>query len=139
MIISNIKFAIDKDTYDSSQGVTYPTNVASNLEGFIQDVFTNNEYRVPVGESTMSRTTTHKLLVKKQGFYDTVGLSYTDNLETYLKEGVYVRITHKKHRITRGWITQSSIAQYIVKYVEDADVQGNYFVFHLIQKDKVKL
>lgn len=125
MTFNNVLFDLYDLTWDDDRSVmiraTTPT--LSGIEGHLENVVRGLESDVPdLRESE-----------RFPGFKLTVII--TPQTEAYLRDGVYVKVTHKKDPWIKTFVEQTKQNQYIVQSVDDSFAAGLTRVLHLAIKN----
>ena len=129
---TNVKFLLStlaKSEKAAESGVKYEKDVASGVEGTLRSLTQRNQKRVEGPIPQLLQGATVALDIKPQAFYNATTEFFRDDIADYLRDGIFLSITHKRHGQTNGWVAQKVIKKYIVTYIEDADGFGDLTVY----------
>ncbi len=123
-ILANVKFSVVTFAYDEDISMNVPQEdpVLRNLTAHLQDLFTDLERRHT--GSDLNRTIRFRMSVR-------ASQAVIDGLTA----GTIIRITHKKHSVSNGWVRVTTDEQYLVQDVANIDPTGKYVNIGLIVRE----
>lgn len=146
---TNVKFELWKTTRNTALQIERSALVAGPYEATMQDVRGKDFPLLRSVNTTIETPVQFELLVDiTQAYnpaYDTDGdsgtISFLDTLNTYLKDGVYVVISHTRHNKLHFW-QEKTVAQrkentWLIAYVQQQDFDGNFVSVLLKQANAV--
>jgi hypothetical protein len=129
---TNVKFKMStilRATEPELGGVPYPSDVAVGTEGTLRSLTQRNQKQAMGPIPQMLQGATMCLDVKPTTYYDAVEETYRDDIQTYLKDGIFLSITHQRNGRTNGWKTLATPIQYEVTFIHDADGVGDVTLY----------
>lgn len=130
-VTPNVKFTALETVENVAAKVKYTTPIATDIYGFLRSILFRDMNSKMGGNTTKLLEVTHQLLVSRTGFYNEGTDTYSDPT-LLLKDGIFVWITHKKHRQMKMMVeNEDQGEQYVITHISDEVEDGNTVIMYL--------
>ena len=120
----NICFDIISEDYDTvlRMQIVRETVDLKNVYGHMQDMLQSIQ-GLRESNSPSGKTIRYKVIVRSN-----------KDVDTYLKDGVIMRVTKFRNKYTRNWETLAQPRDYMVSKINDMDSAGRFIALSLIDR-----